>query len=96
MITGGILGWLTGIKAGPEIAVTLPQLLIPAPEAGNGIALFSQLKAAAAEIELEVLWPVAQERLQQLAVGAGLHQIDRLGVARELALDRDVAPGAQH
>ena len=38
---------------------------------------------------------MAQERLQQLAVGTGLYQIDRLGVARELALDRDVAPRAQ-
>ena len=77
------------------MAVTLTQLLIPTPEAGRGIPLLPLLEATAAEIELEVLGPLAEDRLQQLAIGAGLHQVDRLGVTGEFALDRDVAPLAQ-
>ena len=46
-------------------------------------------------MEPELLGPVAQDRLQQLAVGTGLHQVDGPRVTGELALDRDVAPFAQ-
>ena len=92
MVAGGVLRALLLIEAGDELPVAAPQVLIPAPETLAGVGV---LAGTPTEMEPELLGPVAQDRLQQLAVGTGLYQVDRPRVTGELALDRDVAPAAQ-
>ena len=88
MIARGIVWFLVGIKPGSEVAITLAQPFVPTPELGAAI----RLELSTTEVELELLRPLPKDWRQQFAIGAGLHQIDRLGVAGELALNRGVTP----
>lgn len=88
MISRCILGNHRWIKAFAELAVVLPQQLVPSPELIGAIGL----ERAAAQIQLERIGAMPQQRGEQFAVGRGLHQEGGFRFAGELALDRDVAP----
>ena len=79
------------IEALEKLCIAIPELLIPGPE----VLRSEFLERTATEIHLELFWPVAEMRSEQLAVGQCLNQKSGFGLAGELALDRDVAPFPQ-